>query len=131
MLLLSSMLLSCDALKTAEKQHYKILISLENRTDSNMVAVIVPIKMSSGMVVGENIFEQVILKSKSEHPVGLYLGKEVDLRNLAVYAVAWEMDSGFGVDALRKEPYKVDIFYRPEFEIGPEKYGVFAHFIIE
>lgn len=122
---------SCNLLEDTKKFHYAIPISLENRTDKNMFVITFPILTSSAEPLEENNVIQVRLDKKSSQFLTYYLGKKVDFEHLVICIIAWQWTSELDFTVFGKKPYIVRTFHNSKFEIGPEKYGIFAEFIIE
>jgi hypothetical protein len=132
-----SNLISCDFLRKEREFDYGIPIRLINETSDDMLVIIFPIVNSSEEVLEESTVKQVKLAKKSREFVSYYLGKNVNLKNVVVCTIAWKIDSdkqkAFALNEalLQGEPYLVKTFYDPKFELGPEKYGIFATLVIE
>ena len=147
-ILLYFIVASCDFFEElselCDEIDYGICIGLDNKTDHEMVAVVFPILTCSVGKLERGDVEQVVLsrkmpetvpdsiRRKDSQVVSLYLGENVDFQNLAVRVVVWKISDHLDFTDIQKDPYLIQTFRNPEFEIGPEKYpGAFAEVTIK
>ena len=111
--------------------YYRILIKVENKSTENIIAVIFPITLSKDEVLKNKSSKQLNIKKGDSESILYYLGKGVNMKNIAVGIAVWQLTAELNEEIFQREPYLTQTFYDPNFEIGPEKYGIFAHLIVE
>lgn len=111
--------------------YYRIVMKVENKTNEDVTAVIFPIRLSESEVLKNKSTKQLCIKKGTSENIGYYVGKNVSLKNVAVGIAVWRLTTESNEEIFQGAPYLVQTFYDPNFEIGPDKYGIFAHLIIE
>jgi hypothetical protein len=104
---------------------------VENKTNEDVIAVIFPIRLSESEVLKNKSTEQRNIKKGDSENIGYYIGKNVSMKNVVIGIAVWQLTTGSNEEIFQKAPYLAQTFYDPNFEIGPEKYGIFAHLVIE
>lgn len=95
-----------------------------------MLIVVHPI-LTQDLNLDNRETKQIILQKNSSIFATYYLGKDVDFGHLIICMIAWKINNDTNIAILGENPYLIRTFSDPNFKIGPEKYGVFAKFIIE
>ena len=124
---------SCDIIRTGREFNYGIPVSIENNSKDKMLILIFPILISSTDVLEENNIKQIQLNPGESKFILYYLGRNINMENIIVCITVWNMKSEHNINSniLSSEPYLFKTYYDPKFEIGPEKYGIFAKLVIE
>jgi len=111
--------------------YYRTVIKIENNSREDIITVIFPIALSKDGTFKNKSIEQLNINKGNSESILYYLGKGTDMKNIAIGIAVWQLTNEPKEEIFKRKPYLAQTFYNSNFEIGPDKYGIYAHLIVE